>query len=254
MPTPAVEWDFTVEGKKETVGYVGLDAFSVPIQGPGGKKSEHRMLYLGTLYTPDKSSAHYLVDFDLDRLGRQLRQASIALGFGRADRVVALSDAGNGLEPTFRGHFDTALVCILDWYHAAEHLHDYAARLHPGDGPAALRWAEAAKGVLWEKGGKALGEHLGGLPAVSDAGVAEEFRKLVGYFAHNEHRTDYPEYRARGWDVGSGPTEAGCKVVGARLKGSGMRWAEVGAEKVGPLRALHASGPETWDAYWSKSA
>ena len=69
--------------------------------------------------------------------------------------------------------------------------------------------------------------------------MAEELRKLIGYFENNEHRTDYPSYRSHGWDIGSGPTEAGCKVVGARLKGSGMRWLEEGAAQVAPLRALY---------------
>ena len=83
-----------------------------------------------------------------------------------------------------------------------------------------------------------------------DASVADELRKLIGYFADNEHRTNYPEYRKHGWDIGSGPTEAACKVVGERLRGSGMRWLEEGAAKVAPLRALYLSGPEVWDAYW----
>jgi hypothetical protein len=63
--------------------------------------------------------------------------------------------------------------------------------------------------------------------------VREELRKLIGYFENNRHRTDYPRYRACGWDIGSGPTEAGCKIIGERLKGSGMRWVEHGAATVG---------------------
>ena len=34
----------------------------------------------------------------------------------------------------------------------------------------------------------------------------------------------YPEFLARGWQIGSRPTEAMCKMTTARLKGSGMRW------------------------------
>ncbi len=85
-------------------------------------------------------------------------------------------------------------------------------------------------------------------------GAAEELRKLLGYFGDNEHRTDYPAYRRHGWDIGSGPTEAACKVVGARLKQSGMRWVEAGAAQVAPLRALYLSGPEVWDAGWALAA
>jgi hypothetical protein len=61
------------------------------------------------------------------------------------------------------------------------------------------------------------------LPPQTSVAVQEELRKLIGYFENKRHRTDYPTYRQRGWDIGSGPTEAGCKIIGERLQGSGMR-------------------------------
>jgi hypothetical protein len=42
--------------------------------------------------------------------------------------------------------------------------------------------------------------------------------------------------------------------VGARLKGSGMRWVEAGAAQVAPLRALYLSGAGAWDAFWALAA
>jgi hypothetical protein len=249
QPVPA--WDFRVEGHRVTVAYLGLDAFSVPMQQPGGKKAEGRMLYTARLYTPDKQHSHYLVDFDLDRLAAQMRRAAIALGLGRADQVIALSDAGNGIEAALKRHFWDNLLCILDWYHASQHLHAFASCLHPGDAGAARTWAEQAKGILYEQGGPALVAWLRDRPTPADALAADEFRKLVNYFADNAHRTDYPSYRAQGWDIGSGPTEAACKVVGARLKQSGMRWVPPGAATVAPLRALYLSGADAWDTYWA---
>jgi hypothetical protein len=254
VPARPAAWDFTLEGHTHTAAFAGLDAFSVPIQGPGGAKAEGRMLYLGTLYTPDKSRTHYLVDFDLDRIAGQLRAAAKALGLGAADQLVAISDGGNGLEEALRRHFWDDLTCILDWYHASEHLHAYAKALHPRDEQARAAWAKGAKDVLYERGGTALLAHLRQQTPPGEGAVAEELRKLVGYFAGDEHRTDYPSYRSHGWDIGSGPTEAGCKVVGSRLKGSGMRWVEEGAAEVAPLRALYQSGPEAWDAYWDLAA
>lgn len=253
-PEPAVAWDFGLEGHSHTVAYLGLDAFSVPIQKPGGARADGRMLYTAILYTPDKSSSHYLVDFDLDRLAAQMRQAARALGLGAADQVIAITDAGNGLEAALRRHFWDDLLCILDWYHASQHLHSYAKSLYPRDAGQAQAWAESAQGVLYEQGGTALLEYLRQQPSPEEAEAAEELRKLVNYFADNEHRTAYPEYRAHGWDIGSGPTEAGCKVVGARLKGSGMRWLAEGAAQVAPLRALYLSGAEVWDTFWANAA
>jgi hypothetical protein len=93
--------------------------------------------------------------------------------------------------------------------------------------------------------------HALGLPPRTSAEVREELTKRIGYFEDNRHRTDYPSYRQNGWDIGSGPTEAGCKVIGERFKGSGMRWVEDGAATVATLRALYVSGGKLWDGSWS---
>jgi hypothetical protein len=252
--TGARPWDFRLEDRSETVAYLGLDAFSVPMQQSGGGRSEGRMLYTAILYTPDKKHSHYLVDFDLDRLAGQLRPAAIALGLSVAEQLIAITDAGQGIEAALRRHFTADLLCILDWYHASQHLHAFAAVLYAQEPTRRAAWAEQAKGVLYEQGGGALLTYLRDLPVPDDAEVANELRKLSNYFADNAHRTDYPEYRRRGWDIGSGPTESACKVVGARLKQSGMRWLEEGAATVAPLRALYQSGSDAWDAFWALAA
>src|SRR5207248_7268441 len=144
------------------------------IQGPGGKKAEGRMLYVGLLYTPDKKQTHYLVDLDLDQLVGQMRRAALALGLSPADRVRAISDAGNGLEAALRRHFWDDLLCILDWYHASQHLHAYVSCRCAGDAGAAAAWARQAKDILYERGGTALLAHLRSQPEPADARVADE--------------------------------------------------------------------------------
>ena len=42
------------------------------------------------------------------------------------------------------------------------------------------------------------------------------------------------------------------KIIGERLKGSGMRWVEDGAATVATLRALYVSGAKLWDGFWSQ--
>ena len=65
-------------------------------------------------------------------------------------------------------------------------------------------------------------------------------------------RMDYAALTARGIPIGSGVTEAACKVlVKQRLCGSGMRWKERGAAAVLSLRALtYTTG--RWDQFWEK--
>jgi Uncharacterised protein family (UPF0236) len=239
---------------EQPAAYVGLDAFSVPMQGPGASAAEHRMLYTALLYTPDKEHTRYLVDFELEALAEQVRSQARACGVTEVEDLIAVTDGGNGLEEALQRHLADNLVTVLDWYHAAEHLCDFAKVWHARDEGARSAWSQQAQGILYEKGGEALLTHLRALvlPPRAGAAVREELRKLIGFFENNRHRTDYPTYRARGWDIGSGPTEAGCKIIGERLKGSGMRWVEEGAAAVGALRALYVSGGKLWDGFWAQ--
>jgi hypothetical protein len=253
-PTPAeTQWIAPREGSQPQA-YVGLDAFSVPMQGPGAGQAEHRMLYTALLYTPQKEHTRYLVDFELNALAEQVRAQAQAVGVTQVSALIAITDGGNGLEEALARNLAENLTTILDWYHAAEHLGDFAKVLHARDDAQREQWYQRAKGILYEQGGEALLADLRALavPPGASADVAEALRKLLGYFENNRHRIDYPTYRQKGWDIGSGPTEAGCKIIGERLKGSGMRWVEEGAATVAALRALYVSGGKVWDSFWSQ--
>jgi hypothetical protein len=238
----------------QPAAYVGLDAFSVPMQGVAASKAEHRMLYTALLYTPRKEHTRYLVDFELDALAEQVRSQARALGVEQVSDLIAVTDGGNGLEEALQRHLAEDLKTILDWYHAAEHICDFAKVWHASDEATRFQWQHHAKSILYEQGGEALLTNLQAieLPPGTSAEVHEELRKLIGYFENNRHRTDYPTYRHNGWDIGSGPTEAGCKIIGERLKGSGMRWVEDGAATVAALRALYVSGGKLWDGFWAQ--
>ncbi len=245
-------WTAAREGE-QPVAYVGLDAFSVPMQGVAASKAEHRMLYTALLYTPKKEHTRYLVDFELEALAEQVRAQTRACGVAKVEDLIAVTDGGNGLEEALQRHLADNLTTILDWYHAAEHICDFAAVLHRHDEARRRAWAQQAKGLLYEQGGAALLTYLHTLALpLPSAEVQEELRKLIGFLENNKHRTDYPTYRQKGWDIGSGPTEAGCKIIGERLKGSGMRWVEDGAAAVAALRALYVSGGKLWDGFWAQ--
>jgi hypothetical protein len=238
----------------QPTAYVGLDAFSVPMQGVQASKAEHRMLYTALLYTPQKEHTRYLVDFELDALAEQVRSQARAVGVEQVSDLIAVTDGGNGLEEALQRHLAEDLTTILDWYHAAEHLGDFAKVCHASDEGRRWQWQHEATSILYEQGGEALLTYLHALelPPSTSAEIREELRKLIGYFENNRHRTDYPTYRNNGWDIGSGPTEAGCKIIGERLKGSGMRWVEDGAATVAALRALYVSGGKLWDGFWAQ--
>jgi hypothetical protein len=258
-PLRVVPWDLrlvTEDGKRlpDKVWYLGVDAFAVRTRTHGGLTTEYKMLYTGLLYDPAKKHTVYLTERDLDKLVALLRQYAVGLGLGQDGTVivVAVTDGGNGLEQAVRRSFSDAVQFVLDYYHAAEYLHALANAVWGEGSTAAWAWVEEAKHVVWEQGGEALRKHLQAL--VLPAGVSEEgqekYRRALDHLGSNVHRLDYPSYRARAWDVGSGPTEAGCKILKGRLDGTGMRWLVDGSAEVGALRALYASGEGLWDTFF----
>jgi len=58
-----------------------------------------------------------------------------------------------------------------------------------------------------------------------------------------------PEFRAQGWEIGSGPTEAQCKTAASRLKGRGRRWNPANAIAISTIEAVHQSRLHTM--FWS---
>jgi hypothetical protein len=121
---------------------VGLDAFSVPMQGAGAGRAEHRMLYTALLYTPQKEHSRYLVGFELDSLAAQVRTQTRALGIQQVSELIVVTDGGNGLEEALQRHLAEDLTTIRDWYHAAEHLCDFAKVRHARDDEARQRWLD----------------------------------------------------------------------------------------------------------------
>ena len=256
VPLPRTpDWDFSLPDRDGrsfagTVAYAGLDAFAVPTRATG--KVDWKMLYVGLLYDPGKEHTLYLVDYDFERLAGLLRQYAACLGVGEAQTLVALTDGGNGLERVLRQAVSGAVECVLDWWHLSEKLHEVGGLLHEADAGAARAWAKARAATLWERGGQALVKELDrlGCPEGASAEAREKWEKLRAHVWKNRHRTDYPAYRSKGWDVGSGPTEAGCKLLGQRVKGAGMRWLQGCSLEVATLKALYASGMGLWDAFW----
>jgi hypothetical protein len=268
-------WPWHTDAEGDTCAYISVDATGVGIQGPHGSKAPGRMVTVGMIYNPlppqpdppraqprlprpaAVAQARYLAgSYDLDGIGAQLRRQADAVGLWQADRVIALTDGGNGLEPMLRRDFDGAEL-ILDFWHAAEHLSGLA-KLYAADTTASTtaealthRWCHRMK----QEGGAAILDTLRGLDLTGcSTATREDHRQLLQHFEKNLPRMDYPQYQRRGWHIGSGSVEAACKtVIGGRLKGAGMRWGEDGADAVSHLRALFLSEKGQWDAFWAAS-
>ena len=174
------------------------------------------------------------------------------MGLNNAQRWIALSDGGAGLEDFLTTNFPQVSAVILDYYHVAEYVAKLAKALHPTDEAATKQWREQTCDRLKTAGGAAVLEDLRALDVKSQPAARTVRDEVVGYFENQHHRMDYPSYQARGWQIGSGPVESACKtVIGERMKGGGMRWSEDGADAMSHLRGLFCSADGQWGSFWS---
>jgi hypothetical protein len=264
----ATSWDWHKDAEGATCAYVSIDATGVGRQGPGGVAAEGEMIAVGMVYNPvpeDRAQwanpqgrrpsfqARYVASIEgQEAVAEPLRHQTGRVGMGEARRWIAISDGGAGLEGLFRSYFGRVDEVILDFFHASEYLGDFAKAWCPGDSDAAREAHEDWARRLKHEGGAAMLEWLEGLDVEARPQARPAWETIVTYFRNQHKRMDYPRYLAKGWQIGSGPVEAGCKlVVGQRMKGPGMRWGHEGAGAVCHLRALLLSDEGQWEAYWA---
>ena len=251
-----------------SIMYVSGDASGVPmrqeeLEGRAGKapdgKARTRMANLGCVFTQHQVDAegHPIRDPDsttyvstlgpVEEFGPLLRQEAIRRGLALATFVVLLIDGAEGLANMGRLCFPTA-VQIVDFYHAMEHARKVLQALlgskeHPAYKRRLRRWARQ---LLRDKV-----EPLIAATRKECAGTAraEAVEKELGYFIRNVERMQYGTFRSRGFFIGSGVIEAGCKtIIGARCKQSGMFWGVPGAQNILALRCVSAS--RRLDVFW----
>ncbi len=97
------------------------------------------------------------------------------------------------------------------------------------------------------------------LSQMHDAGASlkskskiEAVNKIITYYHNNNDRMQYKYYLSMNYPIGSGITEAACKViVKQRLSCSGMRWTRTSADDILLARGLLYSDGR-WRQFWQK--
>jgi hypothetical protein len=167
---------------------------------------------------------------------------------------VGIADGANGNWDFLRQHTD---VQVTDFWHAAEYLGKAAVVFYRGRPRTKEAWLEEACHRLKHDPGGAewVLKRLRSLARERPwAKGNEDVQRAITYFTNQGGmgRMDYASRVAANEPIGSGVTEAACKViVKQRLCGSGMKWTEGGAAVVLSLRALSYT-PERWSQFWAK--
>ncbi len=265
---PRRAWRWHKDADMKTCAYLSIDLTGVRMQGPGAAAAEGRMVAVAMVYNPvpddhrrwadpngraPQFQARYVAGLaGQAALGGPLQRQAARVGIRQAQRWIALSDGGAGLEDLVRIYFGRVDAVILDFYHAAEHLGELARALYPHDESGREDWLKDWCHRLKHEGGQAVLDRLRELLPACAATARQTLADLIGYISNHSHRMDYPKYLSHGWSIGSGPVESACKtVIGKRMKGGGMRWGEEGADGISHLRALLCGGLEVWEDYWS---
>ena len=169
-----------------------------------------------------------------------------ATGFQRqalqAGKLIFLGDGAEWIWNLVHDYYPEA-VQIVDWFHAAEHLAD-VAKATSQDADAQEAWRKRVRSLLWE--GKLQQVILACQTLAEGSRGQEKARKAVTYFTNNQSRMNYAAYRRKGYQIGSGTIESGCKQLGIqRMKVPGATWNLDGARLTAKARAALLSNQ--WD-------
>lgn len=248
--------------------YISVDGTGVPMiraelegrvgRGPEGK-AKTREVKLAALFTQttvdaeghplrEAQSTTYLGSFVCsEQFGPLARQAALARGMAQAAKVIYLGDGAAWVWEIARTCFPQA-VQILDYYHASEHVVALAKASYV-DAGTANNWAIRWQSLIYDS---ELDLLLAEVRQITGVAPSEQVQGELDYLERNRARMDYRRYRQQGWFIGSGVVESGCKrVIGQRLKQSGMFWTQPGATAVLSLRCALLSA-QGWDYLWSQ--
>ncbi len=225
-----------------------------------GRRARTREVKVGALFTHrrpataderperDYQSTTYIAQISTaQEFGATLRAEAQRRGIAWAQEVVFLGDGAAWVWRVARIHFPGA-VCILDFYHATEHLMLLANLLEGEDSPQAKRrFRRWRKYCLADQVDQVIAQAKAALPKGGKTRALAN--KQIAYLVRNRARMHYQTFRQAGYFIGSGVVEAACKtVVGQRLKQSGMLW---GLQGAGHLLTVRAALLSRWfEAFW----
>jgi hypothetical protein len=248
-------WHYTVpvEASEVATMAIGVDGTGMLMCADGNRQAMVGTISLydrdgdrlHTLYVaarPEYGKATFFADMERE-ITRMIARYPTAYRLGVADGA---KDNWSFLE-----RFTEAQV--IDFYHASEYLGKVGRAAVSAK--ARDQWIEEACHALKHDAGAAevvCQEMQGFLARKLSKTNREIVEAAVTYFTNNGHRMDYASHVVQHHPIGSGVTEAACKViVKKRLCGAGMQWKERGASIVLTLRCLRYSDGR-WQQFWQK--
>jgi hypothetical protein len=256
-------------GRRGVVLAVGRDGIMLPIchekhYKEGGVATvsvyDRRGRRLGTLYLAEMPEPMQLA---LSAELTALLRGVLSDWEGSLPRLVYLTDAGHHQTNYYKEVLSQMenpraagqrlqWLWIVDYYHAASYVTKLAQALFSEE-KTQHAWARRMRHLLRDeaRGVRRVLQSAAqfyGMKLRSKA-EAKAYREAYHYLLKHSKEMNYSEHKRAGLPIGSGVTEAGCKVVFTqRFKQSGMKWTIVGGEVILRLRVAVLSG--IWDAVY----
>ena len=158
------------------------------------------------------------------------------------NRLVFVTDGAAWIREWIADHYP--LSCsVLDFFHAMEHLYEFAEKAFPCTSEAKQAWCDCQKKLLLASEVETVLSNIG-----STCAKEEDKQKLITYYENNKKRMRYKQYRNIGCGIiGSGAIESAHRtVIQKRMKLSGQRWSTKGVENMLRLRVI------VMNKQWSK--
>lgn len=186
---------------------------------------------------------------DHEAVGRLMKRDASRIRLQECDASIGIYDGATwidrqtekqGLQLTGRG---------LDFWHLRDYAQKTRRALYGDEDNTGKQWLDHLMHTFKHEGYEAAWEQLTSLRAtLRSPRKKKALDALLHYIAVRSHLINYPEFRARGWQIGSGPTEAQCGTATGRIKGNGRRWNPDNALAVMALETLAQS--HEWNSYW----
>jgi hypothetical protein len=185
-----------------------------------------------------------------DGAGKMLRGMAEDVHLHRAAQVVAVTDGAEWIARLIdRNLPQKKTTVILDFYHAAEHVHQTRRTVFGEENAQGKQWAGRLIDAMLQRPFDAWWDEVVKTRSrVRAPAKRQSLDGLMQYLLKRREKLDYARFRSMGLKIGSGSTESGCKSASRRLKGVGMRWNAANAEAMMALESLHQSN--LWPTYW----
>ena len=235
---------------KEQRRKCGKKRRSLPPLRPGADQGwkEFKVLYF---YDEELRHQHVAVTHQNHQAaGRLLRREANRLEFRQAGERIANVDGAPWIREQLELHLAELDGLGLDFYHLSENVHRARRKVFGEESPEGKTWTDDLLHTFKHEGYEAAWETL--VQWRAQLGRSSCKRKaadrLLKYVSKRQEMIRYPQFRSQGWQIGSGPTEAQCKLTVGRLKGRSRRWDRPNAAAIAALDCLERS--DQWQKYW----